>query len=117
MMSELGATHSTTIYHWVQYYGPELEKCCRPYLRLTSDSWRVDNTYIEFKGKWKYLYRAVDSNGNTLDFLLTAKQDTAAAKRFFRKALKAIHTQSSQVINIDQNAAYLEAIGELKAQK
>ncbi len=77
----------------------------------------MDETYIEVRGKPKYLYRAVDSAGNTLDFLLTAKRDSAAAKRFFRKALKAIHSQTPRVITVDKNAAYPKAIDELKAEK
>jgi len=77
----------------------------------------VDETYIKVKGKWKYLYRAVDSAGNTLDFLLSAKRDAAAAKRFFRKALKAAHNQEPRVITVDKNAAYPKAIDELKAEK
>jgi len=109
--------HYTTVFRWVQRYGPELEKRCRPHLRSTNDSWRVDETYIEVKGEWKYLYRAVDSSGNTLDFLLTAKRDAQAAKRFFRKALKANHTEEPRVINVDKNAAYPKAIDELKAKK
>ena len=60
------------------------------HLRPTNDSWRVDETYIKVKGAGKYLYQAVDSQGNTLDFLLTAKRDANAAKRFFRKTLRAI---------------------------
>jgi len=68
-------------------------------LAPTNDSWRVDETYIKVKGKDRYLDRAVDSQGNTLDFLLTAKRDAEAAKRFFRKALKAVHTQEPRVIN------------------
>ncbi len=107
----------TTIFRWVQQYGPELDKRCRPYLRSTNDSWRVDETYIKVLGKPKYLYRAVDSAGNTLDFLLTAKRDAAAAKRFFRKTLKAVHTQVPRVITVDKNAAYPKAINELKADK
>ncbi len=78
---------------------------------------RVDETYIEVKGKSKYLYPAVDSDGNTLDFLLTAKWDAQAAKRSFCKALKATHTQEPRVINVDKNAAYPKAIEELKAEK
>ncbi len=66
------------------------------------------------KGKPNYLYRAVDSNGNTIDFLLTAKRNAAAAKRFFRKTLKALHTCSLRVITVDNNAAYPKAIDELK---
>ncbi len=118
MVSERGwAIHHTTIYRWVQEYGPERALRCRPQLRPTNDSWRVDETYIEVKGKPKYLYRAVDSEGNTLDFLLSAKRDAAAAKRFFRKTLKAIHVPTPRVITVDKNAAYPKAIDELKAQK
>ena len=105
----------TTVYRWVQAYAPELDKRCRPHLRSTNDSWRVDETYIEVKGEWKYLYRAVDSQGNTLDFILSAKRDARAAERFFRKALKAEHTQEPRVINVDKNAAYPKATDYLKA--
>ena len=118
MVNERGMdVHHTTVFRWVQDYGPELDKRCRPHLRPTNDSWRVDETYIEVKGKWKYLYRAVDSDGNTLDFLLTAKRDATAAKRFFRKALKAAHTQGPRVITVDKNAAYPKATDELKTKK
>jgi transposase-like protein len=118
MVNERGMdVHHTTVFRWVQEYAPEIDKRCRPHLRPTNDSWRVDETYIEVKGKPKYLYRAVDSAGNTLDFLLTAKRDAAAAKRFFRKTLKAIHVQTPRVITVDKNAAYPKAIDELKVDK
>lgn len=118
MISERGLdVHYTTVFRWVQEYGPELDRRCQPHLRITNDSWRVDETYIEVKGKPKYLYRAVDLAGNTLDFLLTAKRDAAAAKRFCRKALKAIHSQTPRVITVDKNAAYPKAIAQLKAEK
>lgn len=92
------------MYRWVQTYAPELDKRCRTHLRPTNDSWRVDETYIKVKGEWKYLYRAVDSLGFTLDLMLSAKRDATAAERFFRKALKAEHNQSPRVINVDKNA-------------
>lgn len=111
----LSVDHST-IYRWVQQYAPELEKRCRPHLQPTNDSWRVDETYIQVKGKWKYLYRAVDSSGQTIDFMLSAKRAKSAAKRFFRKALKATHTQPPRVINVDKNAADPRAIEQLKAE-
>jgi transposase-like protein len=118
MVNERGLeVDHTTIFRWVQEYSPEIDKRCRPHLKLTNDSWRVDETYILVKGKQKYLYRAVDSQGNTLDFLLTAKRDAKAAKRFFRKTLKAIHTQTPRVITVDKNPAYPKAIKELKAAK
>ncbi len=118
MVNERGLdVHHTTVFRWVQEYAPELDKRCRPHLLPTNDSWRVDETYIQVKGKWKYLYRAVDSDGNTLDFLLTARRDAEAAKRFLRKALNAVHTQSPRVINVDKNAAYPKAIDELKEKE
>ena len=75
------------IWRWVQAYAPELNKRCRPHLKPTNKSYRTDETYIKVKGEDKYLYRAVDSTGQTIEFLLTAKRDAAAAKRFFRKSL------------------------------
>ena len=77
---------------------------CANGLRGTNDSWRVDETYIRVKGEWRYLYRAVDSSGATLDFLLSAKQDAAAAKRFLTKALGG--ELAPRVINTDKHAAY-----------
>ena len=118
MMLERGIeVDHTTVYRWVQAYAPELDKRCRVHLKPTNDSWRVDETYIEVKGEWKYLYRAVDSEGNTLDFMLSAKRDATAAKRFFRKVMNAEHNQSPRVINVDKNAAYPKAIDELKAEE
>ena len=95
----------TTIYRWVQHYAPELEKRCRPHLNATNDSWRVDETYIKVKKVWMYLYRAVDSQGNTLEFHLSITRDAQAAKRFFTKALGASHTMTPRVITVDKNAA------------
>lgn len=116
MMSERGVeVDHSTINRWVLAYGPELDKRIRPHLNPTNDSWRVDETYIEVKGVWKYLYRAVDSEGNTLDFMLSAKRDGKAAERFFRKVLRASHTQAPRVVNVDKNAAYpvaAEALNE-----
>jgi len=60
-----------TIYRWVQHYTPELENRCRFHLRETNDSWCVDETYVKVKKVWMYLYRAVDSQGNTLEFLFS----------------------------------------------
>jgi transposase, IS6 family len=84
------------------------------HLRPTNDSWRVDETYVKVKGKWKYLYRAVDSNGDTIDFMLSAKRDQKAAKRLFKKALNSNHNQIPRVITIDKNPAYPPAINKLK---
>jgi transposase, IS6 family len=106
----------TTIYRWVMIYAPQIEKRSRNYLKPTNDSWRVDETYIKVKGKWKYLYRAVDSNGQTLDFMFSTRRDSQAAKRFFKKVLKARHNKEPRVINVDRNPAYPIAIKELKQE-
>ena len=88
LLAERGvAVHPTCIWRWVQTYAPELNKRCRPHLKTTNRRYRTDEAYIKVKGADKYLYRAVDSTGQRIDFLLTAKRDAAAAKRFFRKAL------------------------------
>jgi transposase-like protein len=118
MMQERGLqVDHTTIYRWVQRYAPELEKRCRPHLKSTTDSWRVDETYVKIKGVWTYLYRAVDSQGNTLEFHLSATRDAQAAKHFFAKALGAFHTVTPRVITVDKNAAYPKAMNELKAAR
>jgi len=117
-MAERGvAVDHSTIHRWVLRYALELNKRLRPHLKPTNDSWRVDETYIKIKGVWKYLYRAVDSEGNTLDFMLSAKRAGKAAARFFRKVLKAKHTQAPRVITVDKNAAYPVAMETLKADE
>ena len=88
-----------------QAYAPELNKRCRPHRKPTNKSYRTDEAYIKVNGEHKYLYRAVDSTGQTIDFLLTAKRDAAAAKRFFRKALSSPGNLVSRVINVDKNPA------------
>ena len=105
----------TTIFRWIQAYAPELEKRIRPHLRPSNGSWRVDETYVKVKGRWTYLYRAVDSRGQTIDFLLSAKRDAEAAKRFFRKALGQPHTVNPRTITVDKNPAYPCAVAEMKA--
>jgi len=118
MMAERGlSVDHSTINRWVLQYGPELDQRCRRHLRPTNDSWKVDETYVKVKGEWKYLYRAVDSSGQTLDFMLSAKRDAKAAKRFLKKALKARHTETPRVINVDKNAAYPAATNDLKTEK
>jgi transposase, IS6 family len=115
MMRERGLhVDHTTIYRWVQRYAPELEKRCKPHLKATHDSWRVDETYVKVKKVWMYLYRAVDSQGTTLEFLLSVTRDAQAAKGFFAKTLAAPHTTTPRVINVDKNASYPKAFKELK---
>ena len=115
MLQDRGVTvDHTTIFRWIQAYAAELEKRIRPQLRLSNGSWRVDETYVKVKGRWTYLYRAVDSRGQTIDFLLSAKRDAEAAKRFFRKALGQPHTVHPRTITVDKNPAYPCAVAEMK---
>jgi IS6 family transposase len=104
----------TTVFRWVQRYAPELDKRCRPSLRATDDSYRVDETYIKIKKQWYYLYQAVDSAGATLDFMLSATRDAGAAEQFFRKVLRASHAILPRVITVDKNAAYPLAFDALQ---
>src|ERR1700720_2422829 len=101
----LPADH-TTIWRWVQRYAPELNKRCRRELKPTNGSWRVDETYICQGGSWRYLYRAVDSTGATIDFWFSAERDAAAAKHFFQKALQAPGHPRPRVITVDGNPSY-----------
>ena len=92
MMTERGvAVDHSTIYRWVQRFAPEMEKRLRrQWRRPQSRSWRVDETYIKVRGKWAYLYRAVDKLGNTIDFYLSATRNTKAAKRISRQGAERI---------------------------
>ena len=96
MMGERGvAVDHTTLYRWTQRYAPELEKRSAWYRSRLSFSWRVDETYVRVKGRWKYLYRAIDKGGATLDFYLADRRDAKAAKRFLAKALRRSREASS----------------------
>jgi transposase, IS6 family len=90
-----------TIWRWVQRYAPELSKRCRRELRMTNRSWRADEIYHRMAGTWTYSYRAVDSTGATIDFLLSVNRDADAAKRFFQKALRSPRHPRHRVINAD----------------
>ncbi len=73
----------TTLFRWIQHYAPEMEKRLRWYYKPTLGfSWQVDETYVKVKGKWCYLYRAIDKGGNTIDFYLSRTRNAKAAKRF-----------------------------------
>jgi len=117
LLAERGVTvDPSCVWRWVQAYAPELNKRCRPHRKPTNKSYRTDETYIKVKDEDKYLYRAVDSTGQTIDFLLTAKRDAAAAKRFFRKALSSPGNPVPRVINVDKNLAFPAAIEALKTE-
>jgi transposase, IS6 family len=106
-----------TVWRWVQRYAPELDRRRRAPLKSTNKSWRVDETFVRVKGKWAYLYRAVDSTGATIDFLLSAHRDTAAANRFFQKALRSPGHPTPRVINVDKCRCYPPAVKQLKKEE
>src|ERR1700758_968264 len=102
-----------TIWRWVQRYAPVLNQRIRREMRHRNRSWRVDETYIKVAGKWAYLYRAVDSAGETIEFMLSPKRDLIAAKLFLRLALSG-GVPSPRVINVDGHPAYASAVVDLK---
>lgn len=115
MMDERGVeVDHSTLNRWVVKYAPELERRFRSRKRPVGSSWRLDETYVKIKGSWKYLYRAVDKAGATVDFLLTAKRDRKAALRFLRKAIG--QHGAPQKITIDKSGANTAAIESYNAE-
>src|SRR6516162_259910 len=110
----LSVDHST-IGRWVLRYAPELNRRVRREIRQPNRSWRVDETYIRVSGVWTYLYRAVDSGGDTIDFMLSPKRDLTAAKLFLRQALTRPGLGRPRVIKVDGHPAYARAIADLKS--
>jgi putative transposase len=109
MMEERGVeVDHSSLNRWVLKYVPLLDKVFRARKRRVGGSWRMDETYVPIGVQWKYLYRAVDKAGNTVDFLLTAKRDRKAASRFLYRAIGQ-HGAPSK-ITIDKSTANTEAI-------
>jgi len=110
IMRERGLTvDHVTVFRWVQRYAPEINKRMRPHLGMSGASYRLDETYVKVGKEWKYLYRAIDSTGQTIEFMLSAKRDVPAARRFFRKLMRADHRRSPFTVGSDRHAAYPEA--------
>jgi IS6 family transposase len=118
MMRERGlAVDHVTIFRWVQRYAPEINKRMRRHLKLSGASYRLDETYVKVGKEWKYLYRAVDSQGQTIEFLLSARRDVPAAKHFFKKLMRADHRRLPFTIGTDKHASYPEAFAASVVEK
>src|SRR5471032_2591114 len=116
MMAERGiAVDHSTVHRWVIKLVPLFEKVFRRHKRPVGKSWRMDETYIRIKGEWRYLYRAVDRDGNTIDFLLRAKRDKVAARSFFEKAIN--QSGVPETVTIDKSGANLAALDAINADR
>ncbi len=112
----LNVDHST-VYRWLQRYAPEINKRIRQHLKMSGTSYRVDETYIKIGKTCKYLYRAIDKQGNTIEFMLSSKRDVSAAKRFFKKMMRAEHRRLPFSISVDKNATYPEAFSSSQEER
>jgi transposase-like protein len=100
-----------TVYRWVQRFTPLFTDAARPCRHATGDQWFVDETYVKVAGRWRYLYRAVDQYGQVIDVLLSEQRDTAAARRFFARALT--HGAAPVEVTTDKAGPYLRVLDEL----
>jgi putative transposase len=116
MIAERGfeVDHST-VHRWVIKLVPLFEKAFRKHKRPVGKSWRMDETYIKVKGGWKYLYRAVDKEGQTVDFLLRAHRDEAAARRYFEKSID--QNGAPETVTVDKSGANLAALKAINAER
>lgn len=104
----------STICRWVLKFSPDIENAVRKHRKPVGKSWKLDETYIKIKGKWRYLYRAVDSDGDTVDYLLTTRRNTKAAKRFLNKAVKS--SGEPDIVTMDKSGANKAAVDSYNKQ-
>ena len=118
LMAERGlAVDHTSIWRWVQTYGPELNRRLQGEVKRKSSTWHMDETFIRIAGKWMYLFRAVDSYGQTVDFYLSETRDRQAAKLFLQKALANPDNRAPRVFARDGLRSYAAAIRELQCER
>jgi len=117
LIAERGlAVDHTTIWRWVQRYGPEVHRRLRGNVKQKSSTWHMDETFVRISGRWLYLFRAVDSQGQTVDFYLSETRDREAAKRFLKKALANSDNRPPRVFARDGLRSYPAAIRELQSE-
>jgi putative transposase len=116
MMGERGIEldHSS-VHRWVIKLVPLFENAFRRHKRPVGKSWRMDETCVKVKGQWKYLYRAVEKQGNTVDFLLRAHRDKAAVRRYFDRAID--QNGDPETITVDKSGASLATLEGLNAER
>jgi putative transposase len=116
IMAERGiSVDHSTVHRWALKLLPVLEKAFRRSKRAVGRSWRMDETYIRVRGEWKYLYRAVDKAGNTIDFLLRAHRDKVAARRYFEKAIA--QNGEPETVTIDKSGSNMAALQALNSER
>ena len=114
IMAERGiAVDHSTVHRWAIKLLPVLEKAFRRCKRAVGKSWRMDETYVKIRGEWRYLYRAVDKEGNTVDFLLRARRNKAAAQSYFEKSIQ--QNDVPETVTIDKSGANLAALHAVNA--
>ena len=106
----------TTVWRWCQKYGPMIYHRLRGKLKYTTTTWHMDETYVRIAGRWVYLFRAVDSHGDTVDFYLSETRDRGAAKTFLQKALSNPDNRTPRVLCMDRCRIYPAAIRDLRAE-
>src|SRR5215469_6582735 len=117
LMAERGlAVDHTTIWRWVQRYGPEVHRRLRGVVKRKSSTWHMDETFVRISGRWLYLFRAVDSQGQTVDFYLSETRDREAAKLFLKRALANADNRPPRVFARDGLRSYPAAVRELQAE-
>src|SRR3989442_1097967 len=117
MMAERGLmVDHTTVWRWCQKYGPVIYHRLRGKLKYTTTTWHMDETYVRIAGRWVYLFRAVDSHGDTVDFYLSETRDREAAKTFLQKALSNPDNRTPRVLCMDRCRIYPAAIRDLRAE-
>src|SRR6516225_5994789 len=117
LMAERGLkVDHTTIWRWAQTYGPEVYRRLQGEVKRKSATWHMDETFVRIAGKWMYLFRAVDSQGQTVDFYLSETRDREAAKLFLKKALANPGNRPPHVFVRDGLRSYLAAMRELQRE-